>query len=263
MIRAIHSEFVKIRTTKTWWLFAIGIFLTTALALLIFTLAASFESSQAGSISKGLAIQLYTAGQYFGVMFVMLFAALMITNEYRHETATTTFLATPSRLTVVLSKLVVGALAAAGFWLFTTVLDLSVGVIFFSAQSHDNYLGEWAVWQAILLNLLAYTLWAALGVGFGALLRNQVGTVVTGLVLYLIGYVPALAVIVAISRALDATWLFTAAVALPPVASQIMTTPGLAYPEAAPQYVGLLVMIGYAVISGTIGILIMQRRDVS
>ena len=48
-------------------------------------------------------------------------------------------------------------------------------------------LGEWEVQRAILFNLLVYMLWAIVGVGFGALIRNQVGAVVTGALVYLVG----------------------------------------------------------------------------
>jgi len=42
------------------------------------------------------------------------------------------------------------------------------------------------VW-AVLLNLAAYTVWAVFGIGFGALVRNQLGATVSATVLYLVG----------------------------------------------------------------------------
>ena len=55
------------------------------------------EQIQAASDAINVAANLYTSGQFFGVLIVMLLGAILVTNEFFHLTATTTFLVTPRR----------------------------------------------------------------------------------------------------------------------------------------------------------------------
>ena len=47
-----------------------------------------------------------------------------------------------------------------------------------------------------------------------------------------------------------------------PLASQLMTT-GTELPGSPPQWVGAVVLVAYAVVTGIIGTLIVRRRDIS
>ncbi len=49
----------------------------------------------------------------------------------------------------------------------------------------------------------------------------------------------------------------------PAVASLVMTTPGQAFDHAPPQWAGLVIMIGYTLLFGTIGVQLTRRRDIS
>ncbi len=84
------------------------------------------------------AANLYTSGQFFGALFVMLLGTLIVTNEFSHQTATTTFLTTPHRTAVILGKLIAGVAVAAFFWLITTVLNVIAGAVFLSTQDRCN-----------------------------------------------------------------------------------------------------------------------------
>ena len=50
-----------------------------------------------GSQVAALAANIYTSGQFFGLLFVMLLGMILVTNEFFHQTATATFLTTPQR----------------------------------------------------------------------------------------------------------------------------------------------------------------------
>ena len=76
----------------------------------------------------------------------MVLGALIVTNEFFHQTATTTFLTTPQRTQVIVGKLVAAVLAAApGSGCVTTAIDVGVGASYFSRTGHDVPLGEWTV----------------------------------------------------------------------------------------------------------------------
>ncbi len=271
MSNLVRSELLKIRTTSTWWWLAIGAFLSIALAF-PFNAWVAHETLNGGGEQFGLtgdvasapaqAASIYTSGQYLGLMFVMLIGILMVTNEFFHQTATTTFLTTPRRTTVIVSKLIAASLLGFAFWLVTTLIDLGAGAAFLSLNDHGTLLGEWEVQRALLLNLLAYAIWTVLGVGIGTLITNQLGAVITASVLYLIG-----TQVVGLLFFLLASWLDNVAVLKwqviwPAAASTIMITPGEneMYPA---WWVGALVLAGYALVSGIIGVLITRRRDIS
>jgi ABC-2 type transport system permease protein len=207
---------------------------------------------------------IYTSGQFFGLVLVMLLGALVITNEYQYQTATATFLTTPRRSRVVLGKLVAAIGLGTMFWLLTQAASLVTGMIFFSNIGLDNGLGDWPVQRAILFNALAYLLWAIFGFGLGTLIRNQIGSVVTGMAIYLIGYVGGIGAFFLIREYLiHGDWVLTSAVAVPPIASQIMISPDKLYPESAAWWVGALVMVGWSTLAGVIGVLLTRQRDIS
>lgn len=295
-LRLIRSELLKIRTTNVWWLFLIGVFVFTAISLAIWMGTGSSQIDQASAaagrefvapegappaqveemrrqfdLSQNLdrtlvavAANVYTSGQFFGLMFVLLLGAILVTNEYFHQTATTTYLTTPQRTQVILAKLATAMLAACFFWIFTTVINLIAGAIFFSAKGYDSQLGEWPVQRAILFNGLAFALWGMLGVALGVLIRNQIGAVITGAVAYVVGtqIVQTIAFLI-YQFWIREDWVLSAMVAWPAVASMVMISPESPYPNAPDWWVGLLVLLGYALGLGAIGTLIMRKRDIS
>jgi hypothetical protein len=116
----------------------------------------------------------------------------------------------------------------------------------------------------MLFNAAAYVLWAIFGFGLGTLIRSQIGSVVTGMAVYLIGYVGGIGVFVLIRTDLiHGDWVLTAAVSMPSIASQIMISPDKLYEQSAAWWVGALVMIGWSLVAGTIGLLLTRRRDIS
>ncbi|WP_406041264.1 ABC transporter permease subunit [Micromonospora sp. NBC_00898] len=274
----VRSELLKIRTTNTWWLFGIGALVTLAVAFLVNAVNANFslnggqdlegvpaeqaEQIRATASEVYQAANLFTSGQYFGLLFVLLLGIIVVTNEFYHQTATTTFLTTPQRTMVVAAKLVTAALFGAVFWLVTTLLTIPATLIYFGVQGWDAHFGSWDVTRAILLNLLAYVLWGIFGVGFGVLIRSQIGATITAVVLYLVGTTAANLVFFLLQQWLEWDWISKLAVIVPSTASTLMIS-GTELPGNPPQWVGAAVLIGYAVVTGAIGTMIMRRRDIA
>jgi ABC-type transport system involved in multi-copper enzyme maturation permease subunit len=275
----VRAELIKIRTTNTWWLFGLGALVMLALAFLVNAVSAHFTMQAANDIPPGVspadaeqiraqadviyqAANLYTSGQFFGLLFVMLLGIVVVTNEFYHQTATTTFLTTPHRTAVVAAKLVAATLMGAGFWVITTALTIPATMIFLASEGVDNHFGDWAVTRAILLNLLAYTLWGIFGVGFGVLIRSQIGATITAVVLYLVGTTAAGLIFALLQQWLKKDWINELQVIVPSIASQLMIS-GTELPGSPPQWVGAVVLIGYAVVTGTIGTLIVRKRDIA
>jgi ABC-type transport system involved in multi-copper enzyme maturation permease subunit len=281
--RLINSELLKIRTTNTWWIFGIGAIVTTVLSLLLSIAQAHFYlkgevptgggDTNAQDFAATFALQhdvatqaarVFTSGQFFGGLAAMVLAILVVTNEYQHQTATTTFLTTPHRTTVVLSKLATAMIAAAFFWVVVTVLDLIGGSIYFPLDGFSSHLGDWSVIRAILINLVVFALWGVFGVGIGVLIRSQIGATITAIVLYVVGSQVAeiLAQLIYLLW-YKHDWVMTAQVIVPARAAEIAVAPTKLYPQSPPEWVGAAVLVGYGLVLGSIGTLIMRKRDIS
>lgn len=302
--RLVRAELRKIFTTNTWWLFGIYTVLASALALLFNVVGANQDISNAEQArlhppnfdslppSERPTAQeqqriiedfnretdvaakiidhsanIFTSGQYFGLMLVAIIGVLVVTNEFQHQTATATFLATPQRTKVITAKLVAAVELAAGYWLLATVLGVGIGALNFGLRGYDIPWDSFTVWRAVAMNLLAYTLWAMLGVGLGVLIRSQLGATITAAALYLISVPAAFVVFAGLAQLVrsDAVWNFI--VAVPGVASQVMVSsetlqfgPGQ---SAVQWWMGALVLTAYGVVAGVIGTLITRRRDIS
>lgn len=283
-MRLIRAEILKIRTTNTWWLFLIGIVVVTALALTINGFSHHFDlypaTGRRGGDDGGdpiaqaayfhthaglvkIASDLMTSGQFFGSLFAMLIGILVVTNEFFHQTATATFMTNPHRTAVIMAKLAAAVAFGVLFWLVSTVLNAITTPIFLHTQHVSISITDPTVMKSIGLNLLAFVMWAVFGLGLGTLIRSQIGSVVTGMVAYLVGYVAVALIFNLIYHFYQHSIVLASAVIAPAVAAQVMTSPDRIYDHAAPQWVGLLVMIGYAVVMGGTGIALTRKRDVT
>ena len=272
----VRAELLKIRTTSTWWIFGVILLPLWALAVLYnwgtTNISSSADSTEGLSPEQAeqlrvageavnIATTLYTSGQFLGVLLVMLLGAILVTNEFFHQTATTTFLVTPVRERVVLAKLAASVLLGLLFWLVTTIGNLVAVPFILRSMDLGAQLGEPAIWRAIGLNALAFALWAILGVGFGVLIRSQLGATLTLSIAYVIGNFGATVAFFLLTEYV-ARWFSKLQVIVPTTASQLMIA-GTDLPGNPPRWVGAAVLIGYALVAGGIGTLIMRRRDIS
>jgi ABC-2 type transport system permease protein len=276
-VNLLKAELLKIRTTSTWWVFGLIMLPLWALAVLynwgtanasrgVDPAESGLSPEQAEQLrvageAVNVATTLYTSGQFLGVLIVMLLGAIVVTNEFYYQTATSTFLVTPVRERVVLAKLAASVLLGLAFWLGTTILNLIAVPFILRSMDLGAQLGDPAIWRAIGLNALAFALWAILGVGFGVLIRNQLAATLTLSITYVIGNFGASLVFFLLTQYV-AQWISKLQVIVPTVASQLMIA-GTDLPGNPPRWVGAVVLIGYATIAGVIGTAIMRRRDIS
>ena len=273
-MRLIKAELFKIRTTALWWIMGLALLPLYVASLLVNWAVANagappeggVPDSQAEQIEATLqpinvATNLYTTGQYLGVLIVLLLSAIIVTSEFFHLTATSTFLVTPRREAVILAKFGAAIVVGLVVWALTTLLDLALVPLIMGSLELGSQLGEPAVWRAIALNALAFVLWAVLGVGAGVLIRNQLAATLILAVLYTIGS-QAVGVIFFLLAENVARWIENLQVLNPTTASQLMIA-GTELPGSPPRWVGAAVLIGYAAVTGTLGTLITKRRDIS
>lgn len=294
-MRLLRAEIFKLRTTKMWWVFALAWFVTTVIMLAVNcvnahallkpfgqyisiqthgreTLATVDPSRLAhfkdnwttGHSLVTQASTIYTSGQLIGLLLSCLLAIVLVTIEFQQLTATSTFLTTPRRRDVVGAKLGTALICAALAWIATTVMSIVVGAIFLHQQGYSTMLGHGAIERAMLLNLAAYLLWALFGIGFGTLIRNQLGATISATILYLIGSGAASTLFTLLNTyVIKHNWVLGAQVIVPSTASTVMISPTPPFDYAPHQWVGAVVIVAWAVVFGVLGVRALQRRDIA
>ncbi|MCL2802487.1 MAG: ABC transporter permease [Micrococcales bacterium] len=181
MTAAIRSEYRKFFSTRLWWILLVCMAgymaLMTLLMVGMLHFATDEDSRQlAGVIDLGqLAYSMVNA---LGYVFPVLVGALAITQEFRHQTVTPTFLVEPRRGLVMAAKLVAAIPMGFAFALASVLTVAICGSGFLAIIGEPTGLGQASTWALIGRTLLAMTLWALVGVGVGTLIPNQVVVIV-------------------------------------------------------------------------------------
>ncbi|SDO19908.1 ABC-type transport system involved in multi-copper enzyme maturation, permease component [Klenkia soli] len=245
----VRSEWTKLLTTKVgFWLLLVGCLMAGGFTALFTALA----GAQNGLPPVGSAAFSQTiAGVPAQVTVITLVLGVIgMTQEYRHRTATPTFLASPHRGRVVVAKLL--AYAVAGLVVAVAVVAVTAAV----AGVYGGARGAAPDWSGDALGVLARSglalvVYAVIGVGIGALVRNQVGAVVGALV-YLFVVEPIIGSIPATSSAYEY---------LPGGALAAMTAADRGT-ELLGAWQGGLLLLGYGLVAAVLGTVLAVRRDV-
>lgn len=254
MNRLIAGEFGKLFTTRLWlWLLLGSMGLTALYASLAIAFAddpGSFAPHPATAAGQRL---LYATSAGAARTLVAVLAAIGLTNEYRHRTATATFLATPVRGRVVTAKLITYALTGVGYALVCIGVVTTIALPWLSAKGITMPLtgnGLPATFAGVVAVVAVYAL---VGVGVAALLRDQVATVVL-LLIYLFVAEPIITRIPA--------WEHVTMYLPGPAASALAGLTLTDQTFLAP-WQGGLVLAGYGLGFAILGSLVAVRRDVT
>ncbi|MCH6231683.1 ABC transporter permease subunit [Microbacterium sp. CFH 31415] len=267
---ATRSETTKQFSTAMWWVLAIVLagYVGFTAAALGFVFAAAATGSLPGDApplpEDGLAGLLYSTATAVGYVFPLLIGTLMVTAEFRHKTLTPTFLATPRRGRVLWAKLFAGVVLGVLYGVIGIAAAVGPSVGFLAGYGIDTMLASIDTWAQFGRMLLAYVLWVLIGIGVGALVRNQVGAIVG--VLVFTQFIEPIARLAAtfIEQIGDYTQYLPGAASDALVGSSIfaMSMQGGSVDQLE-WWVGGLVLAGYAVVFLVLGYLTSWRRDVS
>jgi hypothetical protein len=267
---AVRAETAKITTTRMWWVLALVLFLYVL--AMAGGLAALFGAGSNGSLpgattmspvpSDGLAPLIYSFASSIGYVFPVLLGALAVTGEVRHQTLTPTFLATPRRGVVLGAKLLVLLGFGAVFGLVGLAASVGAGAGVLAAFGLDTELGSSDTWAMFARLVLAMALWAAVGIGLGSVVTNQVAVIV--IVVAFTQFVePVLRSVGAL-----ADWLADIVQFLPGAASDTLVGTsifGLVSDgsDGLEWWAGALILAGIVAVLTAIGSLTTWRRDVT
>jgi hypothetical protein len=182
MTALLHAELFKQRSTRTTLGLAAGMVGLVAFAVLLHGSGVGTEN--ADTAAKQLTVVL-GPGELLGVLFAALLGAMSVTTEIRHGTIRPTFLVTPWRSRVVTAKAATSLVIGAGFGLTASATAAAAGTAALQARGIDVLLDSGDYLLFIAGGAAAAALWAAIGVGVGAIIRNQVPALI-GLCVWLL-----------------------------------------------------------------------------
>jgi ABC-type transport system involved in multi-copper enzyme maturation permease subunit len=248
MMGLLRAELLKQRSTRT----GIGLFAAMLGLVLLAVLLHAFGLPAGDLDSTSRQLMVLGRGEFLGALFAALLGAMSITAEIRHGTIRPTFLFSPWRGRVVAAKVSVGILLGMGFGLVAGAVAVAAGTAALRTRGIDIQLDQGDYVLLVLGSAGAAALWAAIGVGVGALVRNQVPT--------LIGICAWLLFIEGLLAGDVAGGLGSLGRLLPGAAAAAISgqDPGTLLPPA----VGLVLLAGYAAAAAFAGSLAISRRDV-
>jgi ABC-2 type transport system permease protein len=245
----IRAEALRLRTARAYWLLAAGamVLIAGGVAPTAATTAFSPGTSPARS---ALAI----AGLAQTVALIA--GALSVTTEFRHGTITPAALITPCRTPLLTAKVITLAAAGLAFGLAATGTAALIALPLLAARHLSAGLSGTGAAAVIVGGGIATALYAAIGVGAGAIIRNQAGAIIAVLALLyvaepLLGFIPHLGSVIqqyglgGLAAAATHTTGFPASAHL------------LGQPAAT------LVLTGYAAAALLAGASLLRRRDIT
>jgi ABC-2 type transport system permease protein len=248
MTAQLRSELLKQRSTRTnlvllAWMVGIAL-LVVALHVLSFSVATlAREDNQMKILGLGTSI---------GALFAALLGAMSITAEFRTGTIRPTLLVTPARTRVVAAKVLASMLAGVGIGLVAQCLAAGGEAAGLAARGVHIELGRGDYAQLLAGGALSAALFAAIGVGVGAIVRNQVAAV-AGLCVWLLFLEPLLL------GDVPAAGKYAPEASAGAVAGAIQSQ--IADSLIAPA-LGVVLLAAYAALAGLAGSVLIARRDV-
>jgi ABC-2 type transport system permease protein len=263
---AIKSEFRKFFTTRMWWGMAIGIFLCGAALAVVFALLVPGSRSQGpgsppapGLDNVTMVSTVYTAGLSIAYLLTLTIGVMSIGSEYRHMTITSTFLATPKRVHVMVAK-VTSLLGIGVFYGLVFLLgSVGVGATTIAIKGYPPIPEAGTITRTLALSLLVLGLWALIGLGVGILIPNQVAAILIA--------VGAAWIVFPLGGLLlgFVSWGKSIVPYLPSEATSAMVGAlnSNTNVKLLSWWAGALVLVAYATLMAGIGSLLTVRRDVT
>lgn len=270
---AITSEIRKIFTTKLWWGMGIGMaafafLLSMAGASLVGLTGPDGQSSGFDEMNGATGQIVYSAGLLgeFGSMtalFPLALGVLLITTEYRHKTATATYLATPRRWIVAVAKVVSVIVVGAVLGVIHVISSVAGGALVLTVfKDQPLLLTNSDVLASFGTSIVATIVWALIGFGFGMLVRNQIAAVLIAVAFGFLGQL-------ILNIAFAVLGWTTAAKFIPGNATTgmlVTADPGGGAGGESPYFVwwlSAIVLIGYAALLTVIGSFLSNRKDIT
>ncbi|MFE1828596.1 ABC transporter permease [Streptomyces yangpuensis] len=175
----LRSEIRKFTTTKLWWILLLAMVVCSAglTGLMVLGGLNAPNSPMDFGTAQGV-VPAYNLPVALACVFPLAVGVMMVTGEYNSRTIGTTLLSEPRRMRVYGAKVLVGLGAAFAYGVLTMAVSALVAAGLLSGHGEQTFLGETSVLGALFGSIGVMTLWGAIGVGVGSLVRNQAAAIV-------------------------------------------------------------------------------------
>jgi ABC-2 type transport system permease protein len=179
MIKLVRAEFLKLRTTQVWfWLLLASVAVSSLIVI------ASYATHNGVRNAQDVADVFGSASTSDIAVFIL--GVLGVTTEFRYQTITPTVLATPSRWSVVGAKMITYALVGAVYSAICVAVQIAIAVPWISAKRLHISLGTGHIPHSLIGVFVVVALYGIIGLGIGALIKNQIVAVSVGLLFLLV-----------------------------------------------------------------------------
>jgi ABC-2 type transport system permease protein len=176
MSRLVGVELLKLRTIRTTYGLLVAAALLTALL-------ASSEASKAGdNLASSSTLSAVVTSTGWTMLFATVMGVIIASGEFRHSTATLTYLAEPRRSRVLAAKAIAAAVTGAIFGLIGTAIATGIGLASTAGAGRPITLSAATFLRDDLGTILGAALLAPLGVAIGTLIRSQVAGIIAVLI---------------------------------------------------------------------------------
>jgi ABC-2 type transport system permease protein len=176
MTGLIRVELLKLRTTRlTYGLLALAGGLTAFDAVLRAARAGNGNLAPLNT-AAGLSNVLTITG--FAMLIALVLGVTVASGEFRHQTATLTYLATPERARVLAAKGIAAAGVGLVFGAVGSAVTTGIGLAFVAGHGYPVAVAGTTIVRYAGGAVLGSALLAAAGVGLGSLIRSQLATVI-------------------------------------------------------------------------------------
>jgi ABC-2 type transport system permease protein len=249
MVRLIRAEFLKLRTTQVWfWL------LLAAVAIAALLVIAPLAHDDVRTTDDVAGMFTSSATTYIAV-FVL--GVLSVTTEFRYQTITPTVLATPSRWALITAKMIAYAVVGAAYAAICLLVQLAIALPWLSSKGVHVSLGSDHLPRALGGVFAVVALFGIVGLGAGALLRNQVVAVTVG-VIFLLVLQNLLLIIPVVKHAFAFMPGGGVAAILTITGDRTVNDVQLLSPAG-----GVIVLLGWAFVPAILGASITMNRDIT
>ena len=182
MTGLLRAEVRKLRSTQVWVWLLIGSLAWTALFVVVTFLTDGIEGNPSPRLFTPEGQRNLFASVSAAFVFACVLGIIGITAEYRHLTVTPSYLTTPKRWRVIAAKLLTYLAVGLAYAVACAVLVIAMAVPWLAAKDIDFSLTSNRVPLVLLAAMAVMAIYGIVGVGVGALIRNQIAAVVVTLV---------------------------------------------------------------------------------
>lgn len=169
----LRSEFVKLRSTRT----NLGLLVGMVALVLLVVLVTGFAVPVAEAAKAAHQRALVSLGLQGGFIAALI-GVMSICSEFRHGTIRPTFVFTPNRSRVLIAKLISSLALGAAFGVIAEALAFPLGLATLAIRGIHVVVPTREFLFVAVGSIAVSALMAALGVGVGAVIRNQVFAVI-------------------------------------------------------------------------------------